>query len=137
MPLNAGDYWVIAARPETPDQVVPWELAKNKASNGVRRFVAPLAIVRWINTGARIKGKVLRDCRKYFPPLNNITASDAASPNRKAPGFKAIANTAGMTVTAITVWSRTPHVTMPNLVIPQDELENLAAYILSLKRSAP
>lgn len=75
--------------------------------------------------------------RRICADCHNITASDAASPNRKAPGFKAIANTAGMTVTAITVWSRTPHVTMPNLVIPQDELENLAAYILSLKRSAP
>jgi tetratricopeptide (TPR) repeat protein len=75
--------------------------------------------------------------RRICADCHNITASDAASPNRKAPRFKAIASTPGMTVTALTVWSRTPHVSMPNLVIPQDELENLSAYILSLKRAAP
>ena len=37
-----------------------------------------------------------------------------------------------MTMTALTVWSRTTHTTMPNLVIPADDLENLSAYILSL-----
>jgi mono/diheme cytochrome c family protein len=75
--------------------------------------------------------------RRVCAECHNITGSDAASPNRKAPTFKAVANTPGMTVTALTVWSRSPHVTMPNLVIPQTELENLSAYILSLKRPAP
>ncbi len=61
--------------------------------------------------------------RRVCAECHNITTSDAPSPNSKAPRFRAIANTPGMTVTALTVWSRTPHVSMPNLVIPQDELE--------------
>lgn len=75
-PLNKGDFWVVAARPETPSQIVPWSMATGKSPNGIRRFVAPLAIIRWIHTGLRIKGKVIKDCRKYFPPLNNIWAKD-------------------------------------------------------------
>ncbi len=73
---NAGLNWVIAARPETPNMVVPWELVKNKAPLGVRQFFAPLAIIKWFNNGSEIKGKVIEDCRSYFPSLNNITASD-------------------------------------------------------------
>ena len=59
--------------------------------------------------------------------------SDAASPNSKAPSFKQIANTPGMSVTALTVWSRTTHPTMPNLIIEPNDMDDLIAYILSLK----
>lgn len=43
----SGDYWVIAARRATPDVVVPWQLLTSEAPHGPRRFVAPLAIIRW------------------------------------------------------------------------------------------
>ena len=55
------------------------------------------------------------------------------SPNRQAPPFKQIANTPGMSVTALTVWSRTTHPTMPNLVIDPNDMDDLIAYILSLR----
>jgi hypothetical protein len=64
---------------------------------------------------------------------HNVLTTDAASANRLAPPFKTIANTPGMSVTALTVWSRTPHRTMPNLVIEPADLDNLIAYILSLR----
>ena len=38
-----------------------------------------------------------------------------------------------MTITALTVWSRTTHRTMPNLVIPPNDMDDLIAYILSLR----
>jgi hypothetical protein len=38
-----------------------------------------------------------------------------------------------MTVTALTVWSRTTHPTMPNLVIEPTDMDDLIAYILSLR----
>jgi hypothetical protein len=44
-----------------------------------------------------------------------------------------LANTPGMTVTALTVWSRTTHPTMPNLAIEPTDMGNLIAYILSLR----
>jgi tetratricopeptide (TPR) repeat protein len=64
---------------------------------------------------------------------HNILRTDAASPNRQAPPFKEIADTPGMSITALTVWSRTSHQTMPNLVIEPADMDNLIAYILSLR----
>ena len=55
------------------------------------------------------------------------------SPNPDAPTFKDIANTPGMTGTAINVWLQTSHPTMPDLIIPQDDTDNLIAYITSLR----
>jgi len=68
----AGDYWVIAARPETPDRVVPWLLEQGIPPHGVRRFFAPLAVIKWTNEAANdglASGKIIHDCRKKFHPL--------------------------------------------------------------------
>jgi cytochrome c2 len=56
-----------------------------------------------------------------------------ASPNRKAPRFRDVANTPGMTATALTVWLKTSHPTMPDIVIEQTDMDNVIAFILSLK----
>jgi mono/diheme cytochrome c family protein len=50
-----------------------------------------------------------------------------------APTFRAIANTPGMTGLALTVFLRTPHRNMPNLVIADSDRDNVVAYILSLR----
>jgi hypothetical protein len=50
-----------------------------------------------------------------------------------APTFKAIANTPGMTAMALTIFFRTPHRNMPNLVLTDDVRNNVIAYILSLR----
>jgi hypothetical protein len=65
----ANDYWVIAARPETPNRVIPWELEKGISPHGVRRFFAPLAIIHWYKNGKNIVGEITHDCRKKFHPL--------------------------------------------------------------------
>ncbi len=92
---------------------------------------------RWrVTTDAVESGDIAKGreyARKMCAECHNVTGSDAKSPNPKSPSFKAIANTPGMTVTALTVWSRSTHVSMPNLIIPQADLDNLSAYILSLK----
>ena len=60
--------------------------------------------------------------------------SQEKSPNPKAPRFKDVANTPGMTPTALKVWLQNAnHPTMPNIMIRGQELRNLIAYILSLK----
>jgi len=60
--------------------------------------------------------------------------SEEKSPDLKAPRFKDVANTPGMTPTALMVWLQNAnHPTMPNLMIRGQELRNVAAYILSLK----
>ena len=60
--------------------------------------------------------------------------SQEKTPNPKAPRFKDVANTPGMTPTALKVWLQNAnHPTMPNIMIRGQELRNLTAYILSLK----
>lgn len=60
-----GDYWVIAARPNAPEEVVPWTLKTGEPPMGPRRFYAPLAIVEWL---AGVVDSV-HDCRSIIDPL--------------------------------------------------------------------
>jgi mono/diheme cytochrome c family protein len=80
--------------------------------------------------GLRYAQKMCSECHAVLP-------GQLRSPVPDAPPFKAIANTPGMTGTALTVWFRTSHPllpkTMPNLVIDDDDLDNVIAYILSLR----
>lgn len=64
-----GDFWIIAARPETPTEVTPWLLQQGMAPQGVRRYYAPLAIIQWKVDGQTVTGKVVSDCRDTFLPL--------------------------------------------------------------------
>jgi mono/diheme cytochrome c family protein len=47
--------------------------------------------------------------------------------------FKEIANTPGMTRTALIVWFQTPHPNMPNLILAPSDRDDIIAYILSLR----
>jgi mono/diheme cytochrome c family protein len=60
-------------------------------------------------------------------------ADEDASPEHTAPRFKDVANTSGMTATALTVWLQTSHPTMPNIILEPNDVSNVVAYILSLK----
>src|SRR5262249_17642607 len=77
--------------------------------------------------------KGLTYAQKICSTCHNVLKTDAPSPNKQAPPFKEIANIAGMSVTALTVWSRTTHPTMPNFVIAPEDMDDLIAYILSLR----
>jgi uncharacterized protein DUF6519 len=71
--LVGNDAWIIAARPETPDRVVPWVLEAGRGPDEVRRFFTPLAVIRWklgANTSASFT--VLSDCRVPFQPLTRL-----------------------------------------------------------------
>jgi cytochrome c len=49
------------------------------------------------------------------------------------PSFRDIANTRGMTVTALRVFLTTSHPKMPNLILTREEIADVSAYILSLR----
>ena len=53
--------------------------------------------------------------------------------NPLAPTFDTIAETKGMTETALSVALRTPHRDMPNLMLEDQERADVIAYILTLK----
>ena len=48
-------------------------------------------------------------------------------------GFQDIANTNGMTATALRVFLTTSHPKMPNLILTPEELADVTAFILSLR----
>ena len=70
---------------------------------------------------------------KRCASCHNLLNNAEPSPNRQATPLKAVANTPGMSVIALTVWSVTSHPTMPNLVIDPADLDDVIAYILSLR----
>jgi cytochrome c2 len=49
------------------------------------------------------------------------------------PAFRAIANTPGMTATALRVFLTSSHPKMPNLILKPDRTADVIAYILSLR----
>jgi mono/diheme cytochrome c family protein len=55
--------------------------------------------------------------------------------NEKAPTFARVANNPGMTAAALRAALNTSHRTMPNLVIKDDDVDSIIAYILSLRDS--
>jgi hypothetical protein len=71
-----GDYWIIAARPNTPDIVVPWELMKAAPPAGPHFFFAPLALIRWTVGSLPDQSleiiPALQDCRARFRPLCEV-----------------------------------------------------------------
>jgi hypothetical protein len=67
--FRAGDYWIIAARPETPNRVVPWELEQGLGPHGRRLFITPLALIHWPQNSA--DRPQIHDCRSRFRPLTD------------------------------------------------------------------
>jgi mono/diheme cytochrome c family protein len=78
-------------------------------------------------------GQGLAYAEKTCSGCHNVLRTGAASPNKDALPFRQIANTPGMSITALTVWSRTSHPTMPNFVIAPNDMDNLITYIMSLR----
>lgn len=66
---NAGDFWIIAARPSTPEVVTPWDLdlAVGAAPHGPRRFYAPLGLISI--TDDETLTYVAQDCRTRLRKL--------------------------------------------------------------------
>ena|SRR5690348_18141956 len=55
------------------------------------------------------------------------------SRNGDAPTFESLANTRGMTPMAVRVALRTSHEKMPNLILKNQEVDDIIAYLSTLK----
>jgi len=84
-------------------------------------------------SGDAVKG--LAYAQRTCSGCHAIAASDTNSSIPAAPPFVTVANTRGMGATALAVWFRTPHPTMPNLIIEGEDMDDVIAYILSLKQA--
>jgi mono/diheme cytochrome c family protein len=64
---------------------------------------------------------------------HTIRRGQVGSPNPNAPTFAELANTPGMTTTALYAALTTPHRSMPNLILGAERIRDVSAYIVSLK----
>jgi uncharacterized protein DUF6519 len=71
-PIRNNDFWIVAARPDTPDQLVPWILKAQAPPIGLKRYRAPLALIEWTNAAGVVTGTIVHDCRRPFLPLTKI-----------------------------------------------------------------
>lgn len=67
---------------------------------------------------------------------HRVANERSISPKAAAPSFKRIANVPGMTSRALRTALRTSHKTMPNVIISNNDMADLVAYILTLKDDA-
>jgi len=70
--------------------------------------------------------------RRICSECHAVRPAEIQSPNPNAPSFEGIAAVSGITPIALKVALRTSHQTMPNLILSEDELNDVIAYILSL-----
>jgi mono/diheme cytochrome c family protein len=79
-----------------------------------------------VRDGKAIAEQVCSECHA-------VGSGRRPSPNGEAPPFTVIAETPGMTPIALTVALRTSHRNMPNIILSDDELKGIVAYIMSLQ----
>ena len=77
-----------------------------------------------VENGRRIAREACADCH---------LVEGAGKPRSDAPAFAAVAAMPSTTSTAIKVFLKSPHANMPNFILPEAEIDALAAYILSLR----
>lgn len=85
-----------------------------------------------VETGSIPQGQDL--ARGACSECHAVENNDAFSPMFPAPAFRDVAETSGMTATALSVALRTLHRDMPAFILKPDEINDLTAYILSLAR---
>lgn len=105
-------------------------------ASAVLIFLAASSTVPAAQMGAPAEGQ--RYARSHCAECHSVEpVTDDMSPNYAAPRFIDIANTPGMTERALAVSMQTPHETMPDLIIPESDRDDLIAYIMSLKDGKP
>lgn len=79
-----------------------------------------------IQAGEKLAQTWCAGCHQVGP--NPRSANDAVPP------FAAVAAAKGMTQTALTVFLSTPHGKMPDYSLSRQQIRDVSAYIMSLKR---
>jgi len=105
----------------------------------MKRIVALTAFLITVLTGlvhaqdisARLKGATL--AQQICAECHAVQPGQPRSPNGQAPTFETVAKTPGMTAIALTAILRTSHRTMPNIILADDDLRSVIAYIMTLK----
>jgi mono/diheme cytochrome c family protein len=78
--------------------------------------------------GKRVAETACSECHRVE------AAPTGPSPNPDAPRFADIAVAPSATELSLKVFLRSPHRTMPNVLLKPDEIDSMVSYILSLRR---
>ena len=65
-----------------------------------------------------------------------VAANENWSSDYGAPAFVTIANTPGMSPVALNAWLHTSHPNMPNLIVEPDRIDDVSAYLATLRSNA-
>lgn len=76
----------------------------------------------------------LRYAEQNCASCHALAAGETWSPVPEATPFDTVANAPGMTRLALNAWLHTSHPSMPNLLVEEAQVDNLAAYLETLKR---
>ena len=85
-----------------------------------------------VDVAGQLPGRIYADTA--CASCHAVAPGQLRSPDPKAPTFEMIANVPGMTLMALNVVLHTSHKTMPNLIIESGRIEDLSAYLFTLKR---
>jgi mono/diheme cytochrome c family protein len=91
----------------------------------------PAGLVHAQDVSERLKGATF--AQQICAECHSVQAGQPRSPNGQAPTFETVAKTPGMTAIALTAILRTSHRSMPNIILADDDLRNVIAYIMTLK----
>ena len=94
-------------------------------------FLAVVALAGTGNASAdAARGQVLS--QQWCSQCHGVRPA-ASSANPKAPSFSAIAVEPSATEYSLRTFLKTPHATMPNLILKPDDIDDIVDYIVSLK----
>lgn len=112
-------------------------MMENMVVNRFRALVIVLALcaapaaAQAVETATPQQGLAFARERCSF--CHGVEYGDEFSPNPLAPTFEAIADTPGMTATALAVTLRSSHQVMPDLMLSGEEIAAISAYLGTLK----
>ncbi|WP_146140230.1 c-type cytochrome [Alsobacter soli] len=91
----------------------------------------------WLGAPAAVQAQTARQGRAIV--ARDCTGCHALTGDRmgaggRAPSFPAIARMSSTTELSVTVFLRTSHAPMPNIMLSPEEISAVAKYIVSLKR---
>lgn len=72
--------------------------------------------------------------RQSCASCHAVGQAEMVSPDARARPFDAIANTPGLTRTALNAWLHSSHTNMPALIVDADDIDDLHAYLATLRR---
>lgn len=85
-----------------------------------------------VTTPATYRGSGL--ARQVCAQCHDIATGSAPVRQVNAPAFSTVANRPDMTVEKLRAWMAASHPTMPNYLLNATEVDDVATYIMSLRR---